>query len=258
MSGELSGIRALLVDLEGTVFQDRTLIPGAARALAEASSRGLEVAFVTNTTSRPRSVLVRELGEMGLAIDANAVFSAPRAAREYLLRTGKTRCYLLARPSLAEDLPGIEESRSAADAVVLGDLGDGLRFDHLNRAFRMILDGAELVALARNRYWKANDGLVLDVGAFVAALEYATGKAATLVGKPSAEFFGGVLKALSASPAQTAVLGDDLECDVGGAQAFGMRGVLVRTGKFRAEDLERSAIRPDAVIDSISKIPDLL
>jgi HAD superfamily hydrolase (TIGR01458 family) len=257
VSGVLSGIRALLVDLEGTVFQDGSLIPGAARALAEAAARGIEVAFVTNTTSRPRSVLVRELAEMGLAIDADAVFSAPRAARSYLLRTGRTRCFLLARPALAEDLAGIEESRSEADAVVLGDLGDGLRFDHLNRAFRLILGGAELVALARNRYWKAKDGLVLDVGAFAAALEYATGKPATLVGKPSAEFFGGVLEALAVAPSEAAVIGDDLESDVGGARAFGMRGVLVRTGKFREEDLARAAIRPDAVVESVAGLPRL-
>lgn len=258
MTASLSGLRALLVDLEGTVFQDGALIPGSAGALAQAAARGLDVAFVTNTTSRPRSVLVRELAEMGLPIDAGAVFSAPRAARDYLLRTGRRRCFLLARPSLAEDLEGIELSESSADAVLLGDMGETLSFERLNRAFRLLMGGAELVTLARNRYWRARDGLVLDVGAFAAALEYASGKSATLVGKPSPEFFGAVLRAMSASPEQAAVVGDDLESDVAGAQALGMRGVLVRTGKFRREDLERSPIRPDAVLDSLGELPSLL
>ena len=254
----LAGVRALLVDLEGTVFQDRRLIPGAARALAEAASRGLAVAFVTNTTSRPRSVLVRELGQMGLPVDLEAVFSAPRAAREYLARTRRTRCFLLARPSLLEDLPGIDVADSEVDAVVLGDLGQEMRFDRLNRAFRLLVGGAELVTLARNRYWRSEDGLVLDVGAFAAALEYASGKPATLVGKPAPEFFGAVLKALGAAPAETAVIGDDLESDVGGATGSGMRGVLVRTGKFRPGDLERSPVVPDAVLDSLADLPRLL
>lgn len=257
MTATLAGVRALLVDLEGTVFQDRSLVPGAASALADAAARGLLVAFVTNTTSRPRSVLARELAEMGLAADTDAIFSAPRAARDYLRRTGRSRCFLLARPSLAEDLAGIEPSESA-DAVVLGDLGDSLSFERMNRAFRLIVGGAELVALARNRYWQGRDGPMLDVGAFAAALEYATGRPSTLVGKPSPQFFGGVLEALSVAPGEAAVIGDDLESDVAGAQASGMWGILVRTGKFRREDLERSPIRPDAVLDSLARLPELL
>jgi HAD superfamily hydrolase (TIGR01458 family) len=261
VSGELSGIRALLVDLEGTVFQDRELIPGAARALAEAAARGLDVAFVTNTTSRPRSVLVRELAEMGIAIDADAVFSAARVARAYLLRRGHARCSLLTRPALAEDFAGIvpaDLEAEAADAVVLGDLGDTLSFERLNRALRLLVGGAELVALARNRFWMGRDGINLDVGALVAALEYASGATATLVGKPSPEFYGTVLRALSVSPGEAVVIGDDPESDVSGAQALGMRGLLVRTGKSRTFDPERSKIRPDGILDSIADLPGLL
>ena len=174
--------------------------------------------------------------------------------------TASRRCLLLARPSLLEDLAGIEPSESPtdADAVVLGDLGDALTYERLNRAFRALVAGAELVALARNRYWRAKDGLMLDVGAFTAALEYASGKAATLVGKPSPEFFAAALKSLGAAPHEAAVIGDDLESDVAGAQAAGLRGILVRTGKHRPEELERSPIRPDAVLGSIAELPGLL
>jgi len=257
----LAGIRALLVDLEGTVYQDGALIPGAAQALGAAAARGLDVAFVTNTTSRPRSVLVRELAGMGIPIDADAVFSAARVAREYLIGRGLRRCHLLTRPSLAEDFAGIVQDDAGADAVVLGDLGETLSFERLNRALRLLVGDVkvvELVALARNRFWMGKDGIMLDVGPLVAALEYASGTIATLVGKPSPEFFGAVLRALSVSREEAAVIGDDPESDVGGAQALGMRGLLVRTGKSRQYDLERSAIRPDAVLDSIADLPGLL
>lgn len=246
------------MDLEGTVFQDGRLIPGAAEALATLEARGIAHAFVTNTTSRPRSTIVGELSALGLDIPPERIFTAPRSARAYLERRGFRRCHFLLRPALLEDFSGIEPDDESPHAIVLGDLGEGMSFARLNRAFRLLLSGAELVTLARNRYWRAEDGLVLDVGAFAAALEYASGKPATLVGKPSPEFFGAALAWLGVPPSQAAVIGDDLESDVGGAQAAGMRGILVRTGKFRPEDLAASNVRPDAVLDSLAQLPSIL
>jgi HAD superfamily hydrolase (TIGR01458 family) len=256
----LSGVSTVLVDLEGTVFQSGVLLPGAAEALAAISRAGLARRFVTNATSRPRSVLVKELAAMGLAVEPESVVTAPRAAAAILRARGWTRCHFLLRPALIEDFDGIEavEAGVHADAVVLGDLGDGMTYARLNRAFRMLLDGAELVALARNRYWRGEDGLMLDTGAFAAALEAASGKIATLAGKPAPAFFAAVLSSAGASPQTAIVVGDDLESDVGGAQQAGMRGVLVRTGKYRKGDLERSKTEPDAVVDSLAQLPGLL
>jgi HAD superfamily hydrolase (TIGR01458 family) len=254
VKGPLSGIRALLVDLEGTVYQHGRLIPGAVEALAAAKQRGIPHRFVTNTTSRPRSVIVRDIAAMGLTVDPDDLFTAPRAARRYLLEKGFRRCHLLARQTLLEDLGGIEAVDTNADAVLLGDLGEGMTFARLNPAFRLLLEGAELVTLARNRYWKDRDGLMLDIGAFAAALEYGSGKRATLVGKPAPAFFANALASLGVAPAEAAVIGDDLESDVHGGQAAGMKGILVRTGKFRAADLDRAALSPDAVLDSLADL----
>lgn len=258
MSSPLSGVRALLLDLEGTVFQDGALIPGAAAAL-EAIERGnLAWRFVTNATSRPRSVLVEELARMGLDVPAERVFTGPRAARELLLARGWTRCHFLVRPALLEDFDGVEPVASGADAVVLGDLGNGMTYERLNRAFRMLLDGAELVTIARNRYWRGDSGLMLDSGPFAAALEHASGKTGTLAGKPSRAFFETALASTGAAAADAAMIGDDLESDVGGARAAGMRGILVRTGKFREGDLGRSSVVPDAVLGSLAELASLL
>jgi len=251
-------VRALLLDLEGTVFQSGALIPGAAEALAEATRRGVAWRFVTNATSRPRSVILRELSAMGLDIEPDRLFTAPRAAQGLIAARGWTRCHFLLRPALLEDFDGLEAVEEGAEAVVLGDLGSGMTYERLNRAFRMLLDGAELVTLARNRYWQANDGLMLDTGPFCAALEHASGKKAILAGKPSPAFFQAALASTGAAPSETAVVGDDLESDVGGAQRAGMRGVLVRTGKHRPDDLRQSPVRPDAVLASIADLPTLL
>jgi HAD superfamily hydrolase (TIGR01458 family) len=175
-----------------------------------------------------------------------------------LARRRSRRCHFLLRPELLEDFPNMEPADESVDAVVLGDLGEGMTFARLNRAFRLLLSGSELVTLARNRYWRGEDGLMMDVGAFAAALEYASGRAATLVGKPSPEFYGAALGLLGTAPETTAVVGDDLDSDVAGARALGMRGILVRTGKFRSEDLEAAALEPDAVLDSLADLANLL
>ncbi len=257
MTAPLSGVRALLVDLEGTVYQGRRLIPGAAEALANANARGVPHLFVTNTTSRPRSAVVRELSEMGLPVEPDRVLTAPRAARALLQARGISRADFLVAPRLLEDFAGIAPDDAAPQAVVLGDMGNAFTYARLNRAFRHLLDGAEFVTLARNRYWRAEDGFMLDLGAFAAALEYASGREALVAGKPSAAFFAAALDALGVAPHEAAMIGDDLESDVGGAQAAGIRGVLVRTGKHRPEDAGRPGARPDAAIASLADLPRL-
>ena len=251
-------VRALLVDLEGTVYEAGRAVPGVGEALQALSARGIPHLFVTNTTSRPRSAIARELAGMGVRTSPERILTAPLAARRYLLEHGLTRCHLLVRKAVFEDLAGVEPDDAAPQAVLLGDIGDEFTYERLNRAFRLLLAGAKLVTLARNRYYLAGDGLVLDQGPFVAALECAAGVTATLVGKPSPEFYRAALDLLGLPPSQVAIVGDDVEADVAGGMALGMKGILVRTGKFRQEELARSCVRPDAVIDSLAEIPQLL
>jgi HAD superfamily hydrolase (TIGR01458 family) len=251
-------ITALLLDLEGTVYQAGRLIENAGEAIAALEANGIRVGYATNTTSRPRATVATELAEMGLTVAPERLFTAPRAAREDLVRRGLSRCSLLLRDALREDFEGISFDDEAPQAVVLGDLGEEMTFARLNRAFRHVLAGAELVTLARNRYWRAADGLTLDVGAFAAALEYATARPARLAGKPAPEFWAWALSEMGADAASAAVVGDDLESDVAGAQQAGMAGILVRTGKFRPEELAASGVRPDALLDSVANLPAAL
>ena len=253
----IPAVRALLVDLEGTVVQAGTLLPGARDAFDRFGRGGTPFALVTNTTSRPRSRVASELAALGLSIPPERIFTAAAAARRLLLERGIVRCHFVTVPSLLEDFEGLERDDRSPQAVVVGDLGEGFTFERLNRAFCLVLDGAELVALARNRYYRGPDGLLLDVGAFVAALEYGSGRAATLTGKPAPSFFRAALEAIGAAPGETAVVGDDLEFDVHGSQAAGLAGILVRTGKYRP-DFERTGRPPDAIIDSIADLPRLL
>src|SRR5439155_1388843 len=170
----------------------------------------------------------------------------------------------LTMQGIIDDLEGIELVGEGADAVLLGGADEtgetGRVFSYMNlaRAFGELQMGAELYCLHKNRWWQTSLGPLLDAGAFVAGLEYAAEVEAIVVGKPSVPYFEAALEAIDADPERTWIVGDDLEADIAGAQKFGMRTVLVRTGKFRPDDLERSAVVPDMVLSSIAVLPDWL
>ena len=251
--------RGFLIDLDGTLLQAQNLVPGAAQALAFLKDREVPYRLVTNTTSKPRSAILTKMRSLGLDLSPDAIITAPIIGREYLLERGLTRCYPLLKDSLREDLRGIEFVEHSPQAVLVGDLGDELSYRALNCGFRFLLDKkVTFITLARNRYYQGSDGLCLDVGATVAALEYAAGRTAVLIGKPAREFFLIACQSMGVAAEDTIVIGDDLESDIGGALNAGCAGVLVRTGKFRPEQLENPSVRPDGVLDSLADLPDLL
>ncbi len=192
-------IAGLLLDLDGTVYQEDRAIPGAATALAELRRRGIPFRFTTNTTRRPRTGLAERLRDMGIAAEPGEILSAPAAAARWLRDRGVRKVQLLLAQATWGEFEGLEVVNHGPEVVVVGDLGEEWTFPLLNQAFRNLMDGAELLAIQRNRYWKTEGGLNLDAGPFVAALEYGSGKTATLVGKPSSAFFEAAA-ASSASP----------------------------------------------------------
>jgi len=167
-------------------------------------------------------------------------------------------------PGIVDDLEGLQLIGMNADAVLVGgadeseETGRIFSFLNLNRAFLELQAGADFYCLHRNRWWQTAEGPRLDSGAFVAGLEYASGIEATVLGKPSPEYFGAALERLDADPEMTWMVGDDIEGDVVGAQKHGMRTVLVRTGKFRPDELEQAGVTPDGIVSSIAQLPDWL
>jgi HAD superfamily hydrolase (TIGR01458 family) len=246
----------VLLDLDGTVYQEGHAIPGAAEALATLRRESFPFRFTTNTTRRPRSALAAHLQDLGIPVRPEEILSAPAAAAQWLRSRGMRRIHLLlAEATQREEFADFILDDRSPEAVVVGDLGEDWTFAILNQAFRCLMDGAELLAVQRNRYWRTEGGLSLDAGPFVAALEHGSGKAATLVGKPSPAFFAAAARELDVPTGRIAVVGDDLESDVAGARAGGMLGVAVRTGKYRPQDEERAQRAADSVLDSIADLP---
>lgn len=248
-----------LLDLDGTLYTDAGPTAGGPETLAALRLRGVPFRGVTNTTSRARAGLVQRLKGYGYDLRAEEIVTPVRAAVDYCRMRGHTRAVAYVPEAAWEDLAGLEvrragEGGAAPQAVIVGDLGERWSFGLLQEAFTHLLAGADLVALSRDRYFLNRGVLTLDAGPFVAALEYASGRAATVMGKPSAEFYRAALASLGQGPDGVVMVGDDLWSDIEGAQKAGLVAWLVRTGKFREDKLRESGIVPDRVIGSVAEL----
>lgn len=255
------GCRAVFLDIDGVLTISWRALPGAAAAVRRIRDAGLAVAFLTNTTSRTRAEIGAALRAAGIAADDSEIITATAIGAAHLRRHHPgARVHLLNSGDNTADLDGIRLAGPAErpDVVVLGGAGPEFTWDALNQVFRHLLDGAALVALHRNHYWATGTGLVLDTGAYLAGLEESAGVRATVVGKPSPDFFAAALDLVGVEAGQALMVGDSVTSDVLAAQRVGLRGVLVRTGKFRPEALAAAPGTPDHVIASIADLPDLL
>jgi len=253
---------AILVDIDGVLHVSGEAVPGAPEAVRALRDEGHRVRFVTNNTTRARDLLAGELRSIGFDLEGQDITTTPLAAGRLL--QGK-RVLALTMSSIRDDLAQyVELVDDGADAVLLGgadeteETGSVFSYDNLNRAYAELRDGARLVCLHKNRWWQTSRGPLLDSGAFVVGLEYAAGVQAEVVGKPTAAYFEAALAEVDATPAEAVMVGDDVEADIGGAKAIGMRAVLVRTGKFRPAALREAEPQPDAVVDSIAEFPAYL
>ncbi len=252
---------AILLDVDGVLHVSGESIPGAAEAVHRLRGDGHRLRFVTNATTRSRAQLSEELRRFGIELEDEEVQTTADLAVRAL--KGK-RVLALTMHALVGDLEGMELVGEGADAVLIGGADEtpetSLVFSYMNlaRAFSEIELGADLYCLHRNRWWQTKRGPMLDAGAFVAGLEYAAEVEATVLGKPSPAYFEAACEALDADPGMTWMIGDDLESDIVGARGIGMKTVLVRTGKFRPDEVERSRVKPDGIVSSIGHLPDWL
>jgi HAD superfamily hydrolase (TIGR01458 family) len=253
---------AILLDIDGVLHVSGEAVPGAPEAVQTLRGQGHRLRFVTNNTTRARDLLADELCSIGFDLEGGEITTTPLAAGKLL--QGK-RVLALTMGSIRADLAEyVELVADGADAVLLGgadesdETAEVFSYQNLNRAYAELREGARLVCLHKNKWWQTGKGPLLDAGAFVAGLEYAAGVEAEIVGKPTAAYFEAALAEVDALPTEAVMVGDDVEADIGGAKAIGMRGVLVRTGKFRPAALRDADPQPDAVVDSLADLPSYL
>jgi len=244
---------ALLLDLSGVLYDGDAVIPGANAAVARVQGSGLALRFITNTSQKTRDALAAQLHGMGFRVEDGQLFTAIDAARQWL-RQRQLRPYCLVHRNVVTEFA--EFDQRDPNAVFIADAGDDFDYSSLNRAFQLCIAGAPLLGIGYNRYFKSGDQLLLDAGAFIRAVEFGASVEATILGKPSPEFFQQALASAGSAPERTLMVGDDVFGDVEGALNAGMQGCLVRTGKYRAGD-EARVTGAFSVVDSVVEAVEL-
>ena len=251
---------AILLDIDGVFHVSGAPVSGGGPAVERLRDAGHRIRFLTNNTTQPRTRLAGFVRGLGVDLADDELQTTPVAAARSL---AAKRVLAITMPAIRDDLEGVELVGESADAVLLGGADETAEtnqvFSYMNlaRAFAELEGGADLYCLHKNPWWQTARGALLDAGAFVVGLEYATGLTATVLGKPSASYFEAALAALDADPENTWMVGDDVDADIGGAAALGMRTILVRTGKFR-DGAAAWSVSPDVVLDSIADVPTFL
>ena len=237
--------KAFLIDLDGTLYFKGEPCPGATETVNYLRQEGYQLRFLTNTTAKTPKMLHEQMQALGFDIYENEIFNATYACLLYLRTQPDVRCHFMVDDAVKAFFKEIPIDDNAPDFVVVGDYGEGFDFHALNHAFRLLMDGSELIALQKGLYWFSSEGIFLDCGAFVTLLETAAGKTAKIMGKPSETFFEIALDSLQLSPSEAIVVGDDITSDILGAQTMEMRSILVKTGKFKTESIGKSCCGTD-------------
>lgn len=253
-------IEGLLLDIDGVLAVSWEPLPGAIEAIRRLRDDGVPFRLITNTTTKTRTDLAETLRRAGFDVGDDEIVTAVVATAEHLRKAHPgSKVFVLSDGNATEDLGGIVLTDvEEAEVIVLGGASEDFSYPMMNRIFRRLMDGASLVGMHRNLYWKTSEGWELDGGAYIAGLEEAAETEATICGKPEPQYFEAALAMLDLGASQVAMVGDDVVNDVLGAQSAGLTGVLVRTGKYRQGDEDRGEDGPDHVLDSIAELPDLL
>lgn len=251
---ELKPMKGLLLDLNGVFYVGNRVLPGAQEAIAALQKGGIPYRYVTNNTTQSTQSMSQSLQAMDLPIEPTEIITAAYAAVLRLRQMDNPKIYPLVAEDAKRDFAEFAWSDTDADVIVVGDIGDDWNYRLMNRAFRLMMKGAKLIALHRGRYWQWEAGLQLDIGAIVAGLEYAADQEAIIAGKPNPFFYKMALDDLGLPSESVVMVGDDIEADVKGAQGVGIKGVLVKTGKYRPHILEKTDIVPDGEIDTIDEL----
>jgi len=246
----MQNIKGLLFDIGGVLYVGDRVIEGAPETIALLQQK-YPMRFLTNTTRRVPAAMLSKLHHFGFDVKEEELFTALSATKAFLRSKNATALTVMTNEAAAYF---DEMTSEMPDYVVVGDAHTNFDYPHLNKAFRALMNGAKLIAAAKNRYFKDEDGtLSMDAGGFVSALEFASEKEAIIIGKPSRTFFHLAVESMGLQPHEVLMVGDDIEADIKGAQDAGLKTALVKTGKFQKSDLLKGTA-PDMILDSLNDL----
>ena len=246
----------LLIDFDGVIRIGNRIAKEAGEFFKFISDNNIPACILSNSTLRNGNEIKKFLVDNNIKTEIPALTCAD-ASLNYI-KENYQKITVFASDTTKEMFKEFL-TNEVPEAVLVGDMADKWSYENLNQIFRFVLDGADFIAMQKNKYWSPDDkNLYLDAGAFISSIEFATGILAKLIGKPSPIFYHSGLKALDFSKnSDFIMIGDDIETDIEGAQKIGGKGILIYTGKTKYPLPEDCKIKPFAEIQSLNEIQSL-
>ena len=254
----LGNIKGILLDLDGVLCIGEHPIDGSAEIIQLIKKKHIPYRIATNYTSLSRNSLFNKLNLMGINIDEDHIISAAYAGVLKLRSLGNPTCELFLKEDAKRDYAEFKIDKKYPEFIIIGDLDNQWSFEIINNIFNKVINGSKIIALHKGKYFQTSNGLQIDTGAFIKAIEYATSTTSEIIGKPQNTFFELALKDMNLNPKDSIMIGDDIINDVKGAQLIGAKGILVKTGKYRKGLVEKSTVKPDLIISSIDDLKKYL
>ena len=253
-----ANIKGLLIDLEGVLYNDNKLIPGSIEVIKELKKKSLKLRFLTNTTATPRKLIFNKLQDFGFDIEEEEIFTPIIATKNYLRDNKIKKIALITNIEIIEEFKDYEITQKDPEVVIMGDIYKNFKWDILDMIFKLVyLENSTLIALHQNKYCMRDGKISLDLGPFVKAIEYSSGKKSILMGKPEKNFFNLAIKDLGIIKNNILMIGDDITSDIEGSINANLKAIQVKTGKFQEKDLKYPT-QPHYRIESINDLPTLL
>ncbi|MFK5925758.1 MAG: HAD-IIA family hydrolase [Desulfuromusa sp.] len=254
---KLKGVKYLLLDLDGTLYQEDHLFDFTLEFLSGLDRHQIQKIYVTNNSSKGRSAYFKKLHSMGISLTEDEIYSSSDATLDYLQqRTNYRRIFLLGTPSLEAAFSAAGFTLTAdAQCVVMG-YDKTLTYEKINQAYHLIQSGLPFIVTHPDILCPIKDGgFDIDLGALMQPLIYATGIEPIIIGKPYAQFVDGLLNKLSKGHQEPfdlqslAIMGDRLYTDIRTGKDNGFLSILVLTGEATREDVEPSEVVPDFILE---------
>jgi len=249
----MSDYRGVIFDIDGVLTFQGRVYPGAVEVVDALQRKGIVLRFLTNSTLKSRASAAHKLRMAGFRVEHDQVITASYATAVYLRDLKPRSVWVMVDRDGIHEFADFTQDTQDPEYIVMGDNRSHFDFDHMNKALRLLLGGARLIAMQNEMLDTSMGDVELNVGAWVGMLERAAGVQAVSIGKPNPFVFELALRSMGLEKPQALVVGDRVETDVRGAHDFGLASALVKTGEYVPAHLD-GPYQPDYLFESIGEL----
>jgi len=244
---------SVMFDIDGVLEFQGKAYPGAVGLLEFLRKKGVTIRILSNSTLKSRKVCTEKLNRLGFRVAEEEVITASWATARYLRTLKPKSCWVMLKGKGIEEFKEFNMDDDAPEYIVLGDYREEFKFENMNKALKLLLQGTKLIVMIPEKVDHGLGEVELAVGAYGKMLEDAAGIKATYIGKPSTYMFDIALDGMAIERAKVLMIGDRVSTDIIGARNAGITSVLVKTGEFKPDDLAGDT-QPDFIVDAVGDI----